>query len=157
MNSTVIKCPHCAVEIELDGPGRFACFSCGGGIEAGGERHVNAPPIQPTAVSMQRWAEKLKRNRGTGWWTVVRAIAWVIFLGPGFLIIAVGVAMDLSGEANGTFMSGVSAVMAFVPILIGWLLESVGRSHSTETVCGACGNPVGKHATLCPTCRVGSG
>lgn len=83
MNITVVKCPHCGVEIELDGPGRFACFSCGGNIEAGGRAAV--PPVQPAVLTRPIPPSRIFRNV---FWVVLSVIGVVLLLAVGVFVLS---------------------------------------------------------------------
>lgn len=150
MTAIVITCPHCQTPIELDGPGKFACFNCGGNVEVGGNGRAELPPVHRIPAQ----AEKLKRGRGFGWWTVVRALTWLFLLAPFLLWLAAAVSLELAGEDSEPPMLIIYAVMvSAVPIGIGCALDRLCAKASVELICSQCGNPATKHSTLCPSCR----
>ncbi|HWN95043.1 MAG TPA: hypothetical protein VNT99_08420 [Methylomirabilota bacterium] len=151
--STVIACPHCGKDFEVDDAGKYACWHCGGHVSFAGEDY---PPVMSTPAA----ARKDHRSRGFGWWTLTRVAAWVFFLGPAFLLIfltmlGIGVGKWTSSKRDSTSGSVIVTVgmITFIPIAIGWLLNRLGLAHSKELVCSQCGNNTGLHAKICATCR----
>jgi hypothetical protein len=139
MTATLITCPHCGIEIECHGAGRFACSACGGHVHLEGE-------------VAQRTTGKLRAKRGWGWWSFLRLAAWLFFLGPCFLLYLGMIASAVMGNGLGHDV-GIIALLTAIPATIGAVMERVASRARMDWICEACGNRVHKHARLCPTCR----
>ena len=90
------------------------------------------------------------KDRGAGWWTIFKVIGALILI-PSLIFFAGTMVMLFTEDNKGV---GIAAVfISIIPAGIGSMLYAIGANAGKETICGNCGENVGKHALICKTCQ----
>ena len=144
---TLVKCPHCASDLEVEGAGRFQCHECGQNFTVGDDAPpVMTEPPKPRVIVSSRQ----EKDRGAGWWTIFKVIGALILI-PSLIFFAGTMVMLFTEDNKGV---GIAAVfISIIPAGIGSMLYAIGANAGKETICGNCGENVGKHALICKTCQ----